>query len=1051
MNYRIFLSILISGLILNGCTGKHDDTESIIVTDIRDDIDGRWDLYDFETGQRSVDGVNSIGIVHDSGKTQNNLSIESFNVDNRLDKGTGTLLGDEIEFTIIYKDENQYEERRIFIGTIDGKTIIGTWTNTKGGNGKFRADLNDSQIKINFHYLRYESYEDNDDNRFHSKMTATSYDDPLENAFLVGDIKFKTRFKDLEDQIIFDSYKEFFKESVLTGVWNAQTNQIDFSDPVDQTGYTLTFSKEIIPENGFESGEYVYELTDLVGDVITKSFYYPGLQTLPVPDSSLMKYAWQNEGDLKLIWTNPVGDYDQVAIVFTGPEKQHLLTLELPKDMESITIPKKWLAKLEVKHSVTWSLEMRSHSNEKMNMAAGISSGLDLLWNEFDLLSFFPVTIGSYWFYDLDTENQQRFIIERSNPFNGIQVVKLAYYNMENNQVVSQQGYQLLSYDDDYITIHARFENDEFFEYTPVEIKRRMKIGNDFTSGTYKTTLSAGDSLELDHGGHFDNCLQIKTNIPLFSGWWAPNIGPVRISDGVKYKELSSYKIKTPDVSGLWYLHDIKGYHNGSEAIPEQFEIIQAENQLNITIFYPRNEQSQIEGTIQAQYLDFPALNSTTDDDTPTDTYNIVSLNAGVINDVMLGSWKDSNDQRITFKAARDITGDWDFFLIGSQTGFDGYNQLDILQSKNQLSFSQGSGSLNGPNIELIFKDASHTIELSGRIEGETMLGTYAVNTGVLGTWSSVRSNIANWELFFKKSNDINESGPEKAAILQSGNDLWVSIYFEDQPGISGIGTVNGSEVKLTMNCAGCDNLTRIEAAGLVKGNDVTGDYTVGNGSSGTWRAVNKEIAYDISEDIINISGSWDLSRTRIGSETQESDRMEIVQTLDQLLVTIVNANGRTDIGSGTITNNEITISINYYVNTRLQKTTLSGSIIDDTLLFGKMFGTFANTEGYIGTWEAVRFLNPIDITGTWKIFNDVESDPQLIEIVQTGNTLLITTEDENGTQIINGSINGSDISFIIMNDDTITTVEGIVSGSTMSGTWTDNQDQSGTWSATKL
>lgn len=118
----------------------------------------------------------------------------------------------------------------------------------------------------------------------------------------------------------------------------------------------------------------------------------------------------------------------------------------------------------------------------------------------------------------------------------------------------------------------------------------------------------------------------------------------------------------------------------------------------------------------------------------------------------------------------------------------------------------------------------------------------------------------------------------------------------------------------------------------------------------------------------------------------------------------------------------------------------------------GTMQGTWSNTSGQTGTWDALIDVAPsVVISGTWSIITNGPQGTIPVTLTQSGNGITATTPQ--GQQSPPGTISYLNLAFFAIGSDGATyTYTGTVNtaANAMSGTWANTNGQSGTWSATK-
>lgn len=116
------------------------------------------------------------------------------------------------------------------------------------------------------------------------------------------------------------------------------------------------------------------------------------------------------------------------------------------------------------------------------------------------------------------------------------------------------------------------------------------------------------------------------------------------------------------------------------------------------------------------------------------------------------------------------------------------------------------------------------------------------------------------------------------------------------------------------------------------------------------------------------------------------------------------------------------------------------------------MQGTWSNTSGQSGTWIGLIDVAPsVTIPGSWVLTTGGPQGTINVTFTQSGNGLTITTPQ--GEQNPPGTISFLNLAFFVIGSDgaTYTYVGTVTSAAnSMSGTWTNTNGQSGSWSATK-
>ena len=196
-----------------------------------------------------------------------------------------------------------------------------------------------------------------------------------------------------------------------------------------------------------------------------------------------------------------------------------------------------------------------------------------------------------------------------------------------------------------------------------------------------------------------------------------------------------------------------------------------------------------------------------------------------------------------------------------------------------------------------------------------------------------------------------------------------------------------------------------------------------------------------------NITGSWFTYYATTGTPGEQGPNLfTFTQTENSL-------SGTTSLNQQ-ITGNVSGLSITFsWVGSDGATNTSGGTLSADGYT---MSGTWTSSNGKSGTWHAITNTPPkVNIAGNWNTYQTTtgapgEQGPNLFTFTQSGNGISGTTSQG---QQITGTIGSLSITFswVGSNGDTyIYTGTVSADGTTMSGTWTSVNGQSGTWRATK-
>ncbi len=183
-------------------------------------------------------------------------------------------------------------------------------------------------LLIPYAYLQYRTLPCGTD-RYQGWVELTKYGLPIEN----GDI-FRIEMRDGNGNDTGAHLSQYYESLSYSGIWNEGAQSVDYSGPYRYTGYSVRFPED----SSLLEGDYTYTVVPVVGQEISKTFHFPGQETIPVVSAGTISYEWII-GDLRISWTNPGGNYDQLRIVLMDENWIDRLYLRLPTDIEEIVIP----------------------------------------------------------------------------------------------------------------------------------------------------------------------------------------------------------------------------------------------------------------------------------------------------------------------------------------------------------------------------------------------------------------------------------------------------------------------------------------------------------------------------------------------------------------------------------------------------------------------------------------------------------------------------------------------------------------------------------------
>ncbi len=261
--------------------------------------------------------------------------------------------------------------------TINGEAIEdepdeceGTMTGSAVGEGSVGVTFSS--------YVQYRAYSDISKNMYKGWIDLKKDGIPVEESDVT-----KIELKDSTGAPVNIIGIGWYSESLYRGKWNSETESVDFSGPIMDPAAYFNFSE------GFELPEddYTFEVTMSWDDIERETIYYPGKKELPFVDSATMNYEWLVDGNLKLSWVNPAGDYDRLRVLldFSGVGFLGFLAVSLPPDVNELTIPNEWVEIIEDYYEITtvfWKVQTRSYTtDENMNYARAYSDTMEITWS----------------------------------------------------------------------------------------------------------------------------------------------------------------------------------------------------------------------------------------------------------------------------------------------------------------------------------------------------------------------------------------------------------------------------------------------------------------------------------------------------------------------------------------------------------------------------------------------------------------------------------------------------------------------------------------------
>lgn len=201
------------------------------------------------------------------------------------------------------------------------------------------------------------------------------------------------------------------------------------------------------------------------------------------------------------------------------------------------------------------------------------------------------------------------------------------------------------------------------------------------------------------------------------------------------------------------------------------------------------------------------------------------------------------------------------------------------------------------------------------------------------------------------------------------------------------------------------------------------------------------------SYPIFNITGTWFLFHTTTGTAGEQGPDLFTFTTSKN---TVAGTTPGNQVISGDV--NVLNVEFSW-IGSDNATNSYSGVVGSDG---ATMTGTWSDNSGKSGTWTAFYNMAPtLSIAGNWNIFHTTtgtagELGPDSFAMSQTGSVVSGTTQD---SLAITGTVTTLKVNlFWTGKDGAVYTYTGLVTadGVSMSGTWTNNSGQSGTWRAAK-
>jgi hypothetical protein len=170
-------------------------------------------------------------------------------------------------------------------------------------------------------------------------------------------------------ETVFDSNYYYFNDSSNTP-----------DNPVWEIIYYTESAVKFPVGTDLPAGLYYYEAVTKDGTVLRSAdIDFLGAKDMPVVDAASMTSEWLSNGDLKLSWPLPAGDYTVLRIWIYGNEvgSKIILGMNAPLDAQEVTIPKRVIENIKLFNpadSPNWQIQLRYSAPGNSNQSArGVS------------------------------------------------------------------------------------------------------------------------------------------------------------------------------------------------------------------------------------------------------------------------------------------------------------------------------------------------------------------------------------------------------------------------------------------------------------------------------------------------------------------------------------------------------------------------------------------------------------------------------------------------------------------------------------------------------
>lgn len=234
---------------------------------------------------------------------------------------------------------------------------------------------NSDGVVIESGYVQYRTYETATYNKNRGWLNFSKNGE----AILEADIS-SVVLKNSQGASVNTSNKTFVTGPYVLGSWNANTSSVDFSDPLNNSGFSIDLGNTPL-----SSGLYTYEVTKHNGEVLSLTLNYPGQTAMPFVISSSISSEWLEDGSLKLTWTNPAGTFDRQVVYACDQDFNDIMYVTLPKSADELIIPETVISQLENlihPESIRVQVQTRIFADtpDKNNYARGYSNQVIVDW-----------------------------------------------------------------------------------------------------------------------------------------------------------------------------------------------------------------------------------------------------------------------------------------------------------------------------------------------------------------------------------------------------------------------------------------------------------------------------------------------------------------------------------------------------------------------------------------------------------------------------------------------------------------------------------------------